>query len=378
MPNIMLSDITTHFHIDATVFGQFSGIYYIGYSLMHLPIGIMLDKFGPRKVMTSCILLTVIGLLPLIFSDYWLYPLIGRAMIGIGSSAAILGVFKIVRMTFREQHFARMLGFSVMIGLIGAIYGGAPVSFLCQKLGYQAVIKIFIAVGLILSIITYLIIPDGKIQQSFSILKSVNLILRNPKILCLCVFSGFMLGPLEGFSDVWGSEFLKEVYHLHAGTANYLPSLIYIGMCVGSPLLSYIAEKSGYYIGTVISSGFVMFLIFSLLLNRALSVTDISFSFIVLGICCAYQIIAIYKISTYVPEHIAGLATAVANMIIMLFGYAFHSVIGYVITINGGIHDQNAYLYGISVIPIGLLIGALGFVIISCFERFSQKTLFSV
>lgn len=55
MPNIMMTDITQQFHIDTLVFGQFSGVYYIGYSLMHLPIGIMLDRFGPRKVMTGCI-----------------------------------------------------------------------------------------------------------------------------------------------------------------------------------------------------------------------------------------------------------------------------------------------------------------------------------
>ena len=49
MPNIMLDDIMQQFQIDAATFGQFSGVYYIGYSLMHLPIGIMLDRFGPEK-----------------------------------------------------------------------------------------------------------------------------------------------------------------------------------------------------------------------------------------------------------------------------------------------------------------------------------------
>src|SRR5205085_4252833 len=86
MPNIMLDDIMQQFHIDAATFGQFSGIYYIGYSLMHLPIGIMLDRFGPRKVMTGCILLAVAGLLPLIFADHWLFPIAGRLLIGMGSS----------------------------------------------------------------------------------------------------------------------------------------------------------------------------------------------------------------------------------------------------------------------------------------------------
>src|SRR6185369_5860619 len=90
MPSIMLGDIMQQFHIDAFEFWQLSGIYYIGYTAVHLPIGIMLDRYGPKKVMTGCILLMVVGLAPILFSDQWVYPLLGRALIGMGSSAAIL------------------------------------------------------------------------------------------------------------------------------------------------------------------------------------------------------------------------------------------------------------------------------------------------
>src|SRR6202161_4384036 len=77
MPNIMIGHIMQKFNIDAAVFGQFSGVYYIGYSLMHLPIGLMLDRYGPKKIMSLCILLTVIGMMPLLFAHHWMYPLIG-------------------------------------------------------------------------------------------------------------------------------------------------------------------------------------------------------------------------------------------------------------------------------------------------------------
>ena len=109
MPSIMLPELMEQFHIDSAIFGQFSGVYYIGYSLIHLPMGIALDRYGPRKVMSLCIVLTVIGLLPILFSDNWIYAVIGRAIIGIGSAAAILGTFKIIRMSFSEQRFTRML-----------------------------------------------------------------------------------------------------------------------------------------------------------------------------------------------------------------------------------------------------------------------------
>src|ERR1700722_162424 len=73
MPNIMLEDIMQQFNIDAAVFGQYSGVYYLGYCLMHLPIAIMLDRYNPKKIMAGCMLLTAIGLLPIIFTNYWVY-----------------------------------------------------------------------------------------------------------------------------------------------------------------------------------------------------------------------------------------------------------------------------------------------------------------
>src|SRR3989339_241239 len=142
IPSIMLEDIIEQFGMNSSTFGQFSGVYYIGYSLMHLPIGIMLDRFGPRKVMTGCMILTVIGLMPLLFNSHFIYPIIGRLFIGIGSSAAILGVFKIIRITFHQQYFSRLLSLSVAIGVFGAIYGGGPVNYMKDLFGHQSVIQL--------------------------------------------------------------------------------------------------------------------------------------------------------------------------------------------------------------------------------------------
>ena len=66
LPNIMMIDILERFQIDAALFGQYSGLYYIGYAGMHIPLGILLDKYGPKWVLPISIVMTSIGLIPLI------------------------------------------------------------------------------------------------------------------------------------------------------------------------------------------------------------------------------------------------------------------------------------------------------------------------
>lgn len=369
MPNIMLPDIMNQFQIDAAIFGQFSGVYYLGYALMHLPIGIMLDRYGPRKIMTACILLTSIGLLPILLSTNWIHALLGRALIGIGSSAAILGTFKIIRMKFEERYFTRMLSFAVTIGLIGAIYGGGPVSYLCQKFGYQMVVKAMTITGVIFALFTFFLVPEiEKTTQKSSLKVDLKTVLGNPFLIMFCIFAGLMVGPLEGFADVWGTEFFKKVYNMDPTIAASLPSMTYFGMMCG-PLLSLIAEKTRSSLGTIIGAGMIMTAGFFWMLSGHITPALIGGLLFLIGICCAYQIVAIYKASTYVPENVSGLTTAVANMIIMIFGYVFHAVIGKVVSVMGGIQSESAFIYGISVIPIATLLGTLGFVSVSARTR---------
>lgn len=373
MPNIMLDDIMQQFQIDAATFGQFSGVYYIGYSLMHLPIGLMLDRFGPRKVMTACIFLSVVGMLPLIFADHWIYPVAGRLLLGIGSSAAILGVFKVIRMTFSEEHFPRMLSFSVTIGLIGAIYGGGPVSYMRDVFGHQAIVELFVVMGIGLAIATYWIVPDMKVASEAPVLSDIKEVLVNGRVIWSCIFAGLMVGPLEGFADVWGSAFLRQVYSYEGTLASSLPSMIFIGMCFGAPVLSMIAEKVGNYLVTIIGAGVLMAASFFAMLSWQLSPSALSVCFVLIGVCCAYQILAIYQASTYAPEKVAGLTTAVANMIIMIFGYAFHTTIGGTISATGGAANSQALIYGVSVVPLALCIGTIGFIFLFVMEKSKKQ-----
>lgn len=361
MPNIMLDDIMLQFNFSARTFGQFSGIYYIGYSLMHLPVGIFLDRYGPKKVMTVSILLTVLGLTPLIFAEHWVSPIAGRLLIGIGSSAAILGVFKVIRMSFNEQYFARMLSFSVTIGLLGAIYGGSPVSYMREILGYHTVVEIFAFAGLMLALVTYLIIPEIKAQENVPVFSDIKEVLKNKRVILTCLFAGLMVGPLEGFADVWGTVFLKNTYQFEATLATSLPSLIFIGMCVGGPILSFVAEKIGSNLMTIVLAGIGMTLGFVALLSWPISSGVVSINFVGVGICCAYQILAIYQASKFVREEVAGLTTALANMIIMIFGYAFHTAIGSMVNAMGGTGSSEALSYGIAIIPVALTVGSIGF-----------------
>lgn len=378
-PNIMMPDIMAKYDIEAALFGQFSGLYYLGYAGSHIPIGLMLDRIGPKKVLPVCMLFAVAGLSPFIWTDIWIYPILGRFLIGIGSSGAILGVFKIIQICFPADRFTRMLGISVTIGLLGGIYGGQPVHYLLQTFGWEQVLQIICLVGLAMALAMYLLIPNyQEVNPSTeNIWRSIKTVLSHPRAMTICILGGMMVGPMEGFADVWGTEYLKSAYNLDSSVASGLPSFIFLGMCFGAPLLSYLADKFRNYFAVIIASALIMAAGFAAMLLGVFNVFGLTINFVVIGVMCAYQIPVIYMASQSVPKHVQSLTTACANMIIMTFGYVFHSSIGQILNLSWDgtlvdgtpVYSSLAYTTALMVIPSGLMIGALGFYWLSRAQR---------
>jgi predicted MFS family arabinose efflux permease len=383
LPSLMLNDILLRFNIDAEIFGQYSGLYYIGYALAHLPLGFALDRFGIKKVLPICVLIAVGGLLPLLYATHWGYACAGRILLGIGSSAAILGLFKVILYCFGEARFTRMLGISVAIGLCGAIFGGMPVSIMISKFGWQPVVQAAVVLGIGLALALYLILPSDQKHEANadeprpSIWQDLKILVNNRKFLLLSAMAGLMIGPLEGFADVWGAEFFRVTYQLSKTTADGLPSFIFWGMLIGSPILSYICDKKNKYFEMIILSAFIMGSCFIAMLTGGMPIYMLCLNLLIIGIFCSYQIPAIYKISTYLPNRMMGIATASVNMIFMFFGYLFHTTIGKIMTVVApqaqdgvALYTQDAFVTGLSVIPIAQLIAVLGF----SYVLFSAKT----
>lgn len=362
LPSIMMQEVTHKFHMTPELLGHYSGIYYMGYAGLHIPLGVWLERYGPKRVLPLCVLLSVGGLLPLLWANHWVYPILGRFLSGVGSSAAILGVFQIVRLIFPHDRFALFLGYSVMIGLLGAIYGGGPLHYCIERWGWEWVLQGIIGIGVILALAIYSMLPQQPIAPPEKIWHHFRAVCR-PMFLMVCLLAGLMVGPLEGFADAWGKAYLLAAYPFSESAAAFYPSLIFLGMCVGSPLLGWLSVKTQAYWPWLIVSALTMGGACFLLLTGQLSALALAVVLSVIGIFCAYQILAISLACTFVEARMVGLATACANMIIMVFGYVFHILIGKRIAFGEQMLWQTAYVYtqALMVIPIGLFIAALGY-----------------
>ncbi|MBP7189746.1 MAG: MFS transporter [Rickettsiaceae bacterium] len=374
---ILRESIMQKFNLDTIAFGSVAGYYYLGYSSMQIPVGIMLDRYNFKYVTAGAIFIAMVGTLTFVFSSNVESVIFGRFLIGVGSAAGILSVAKIIQLYFPPRLHAIMMGFTFSLGLTGAVFGGLPMKVIFNEVGYNTS---FISLAIVASVIALAIlfvrdknvarnehIEEGKNLSLYEIIKLV----LNPTILFIGVCGGFMVGSLEGFADVWAMPFFNQIYGFSENQSIFLATTVFTGMIFGGPLLGYFERLFGSVSFMIFATAIVTSVIFCSLfyfgsMSYAISLSLMFF----MGVLCCYQVLVFTMVGDMVGKSETAIAVSIINCINMSFGQLFHKFISYImqsgwdgsLNANGGpVYTHQGYVVGLSIIPIFAVIGGVGF-----------------
>lgn len=363
-PGLMMHPIMQQFSIDASQFGLMAAFYYFGYAGMQIPIACLLERWQTRWVIFTFVMLCGVAALWFTYTNNFYIACLCRFFIGAGSAVGFLGVSKVVSSWFSEKSYSRMIGYSFSIGLLGAIYGGKPVSLLIDHYHWQNVALTSAIAASLIAVMNLLFLRSPKQQNQkvqTSPLKFTDLLqlLASPQIIMLAIANLFMVGTLEGFSDVWGVPYLVTAYGIDKATAAELISFVFFGMLFGGPLLSRLSQMAGNYM-VIACSGLGMGLLFVLmLLTNHYSWPLLAIVFFCIGVLCCYQVIVFAAGSSLVKPQYLGVTVAFLNCINMLGGSFFHTLIGRLMNSNDGHYNLTTYHHALMLIPIFSCLGAM-------------------
>jgi predicted MFS family arabinose efflux permease len=370
-PGLMMQEIMTQFSIDAASFGLLAAFYYYGYAGMQIPMALLLEKFGAKKVVFTFALLC--GLSALLFSstNNFYLALLSRFLIGASSAVGFLGVSKVVSEWFRGNQYPQMIGFSFSIGLLGAVYGGKPLTQLILAYGglYVGFALAICSIGIGLLAYFVLRTPNKlKTQEANTInLSHLSVLLTSKTLWILALANLLMVGALEGFADVWGVPYLMTAYSFTKSDAALLVSFIFMGMLFGGPVLAFFSKKLGNYSVIGICGAGLSLAFLALLSDKINNWWLLSALFFSIGLMCCYQVIVFAAGSVLVSEKHLGITVAFLNCINMFGGSFFHTLIGKIMDVywESGLsanglrqYSLQSYHHALMVIPICALLGS--------------------
>src|SRR4051794_21302396 len=146
--------LIAEFHLNASQLGLLTSVYFLAFAASQLPLGLLIDHYGPRRVQIGLCLLAAAGALVFAVADSTPTLILGRTLIGLGTAAGLVAGLKALNMAVPHDRLMLGNGFYIMCGGLGAMAGTYPVSWATDVLGWRgtfialAVATLLVAVAL--------------------------------------------------------------------------------------------------------------------------------------------------------------------------------------------------------------------------------------
>ena len=244
-PSVMADDWMLSFSIDTATLGVISAFFYQAYAGMQIPLGIIIDKLGPRRLLAIAAFICASGCCLTAMTNQVELVSVGRFLMGMGAAGGFLGALKVGTMWFPPHKMGMIAGLTTGLGTLGGIFGQAPLSMLNGLIDWRGSLFILTILGVSVATLIWFIVkdsPKGTVRTSPSsdsmpLFEGLKMVVSN-KQCWLIAFHGFLMYvPLAAFADLWGVPYLKSVYGFKEEYAATMVSSIYVGTIVGGLLL---------------------------------------------------------------------------------------------------------------------------------------------
>jgi len=256
-PAAIAVELQAAFGIGGAMLGTLAATYYVIYTLMQVPTGVLNDTLGPRRVLVAGCLIAGAGSILFAVAETVTAAVIGRAFAGLGVSVAFVSMLKLNADWFAERRFATMTGLGSMIGLSGGLAAATPLAWIAAHVSWRTV---FTAVGiasLALAVVIWWVVRDhpggatrgaprppsarGKVRWR----EGLMLVLRN-RATWPCFWFGFgMSGSYMTFVGLWAVPYLVHGHGMSVVEATQHTSLMLVCLALSQGAIGALSDRIG-------------------------------------------------------------------------------------------------------------------------------------
>ncbi|MDX1901485.1 MAG: MFS transporter [Gammaproteobacteria bacterium] len=364
-PSVITHTLMATFHVQAFALGGLSAFFYYAYISMQLPVGVLVDRFGPHKLLVVATLLCSMSIAIFASVDNIQMAYLTRFLMGLGASFAFVGTLKLISTWFPSQKFALLAGVTQALGMLGAVIGNAPMSYAFHTYGWREAMWIIAVLFLILSFLALVFIRDHnprlapRIQNqktdTIKVWPSLKVVLSNPQTWLNCLFIGLLYAPTAAFGEQWGVCFISTAHHISTTQAAAEVGTLFIGLAIGCPTLGWLSDRLGKRLLIMrISAVACLFLMTAILYSthnantilpeHAYTLVLFLYGFFNSGIVPSYALA-----SEVNPRRLTGIALGVTNMASVIIGAIFIPLIGWIMDhLWNGLRENGAPVYSLS------------------------------
>ncbi|GIW27224.1 MAG: MFS transporter [Meiothermus sp.] len=211
---VISPDLRRDLGLTSAELGLMTSLFYLTFAIAQLPLGALLDRFGPRFVHPALMLLGAIGALIFASAQDFLTLSAGRALLGIGFAAALMGALKAFSLWFPAHRYASISSLYVALGASGAIAASSPLAWLKEQIGWRGVFEWGALVIVLVALVVALGVrnaPKGMALPRSTQAGNASLIWRSSQFWRMGWLNFMVGGGFLAWQTLWGGDFLFKV-----------------------------------------------------------------------------------------------------------------------------------------------------------------------
>lgn len=344
--------------LDPGSLGLLTATYFIAFASFQLPLGVLLDRYGPRRVEALLLLFAAAG--AFCFARAHSLPLLiaGRALIGFGVSACLMAAFKAYTQWFVRERWPLVNGFQMAAGGLGALAAASPVQALLAWTDWRGIFLGLALVTLAVAALLFLVVPDKAADaptEPFSTqLQGIRQVFTSPRFWRIAPLTAVSQAAFFAIQGLWAAPWLKDAAGLDRTATAQTLSLIAVAMVAGFICLGALAARLqhiGFPAVHSAAAGMVLFLFVQTAIVLAPPAWTLSL-WLGFGFFGTAGTIAYASLSQEFPVHLAGRVSTALNLLVFIASFVAQWAIGLIV----GLWPQTA-AGGLS--PVGLRAGFL-------------------
>ena len=343
---VISTDLIDEFGLSASALGLLTSAYFLGFASLQIPVGILLDRVGPRRTNAALLLFAGTGALVFSMAEGLAGLLLGRTLIGFGVAACLMSSIKAFTLWFPLERLPAMTGRIMFVGGLGAISATVPVEAALQITDWRGIFRLLAVLTFAAAAVVFFLAPekrDDRPQETFTgQLRGTAGVFLSPLFWRIALGTTLFQSFNMSVQGLWAGPWLVDVAGLGRQSVAFHLLALGISTMIGFLFWGLLAARlvrRGIAPMTVLIAASAMYMGVQLLL--VFGASDLAlFIWIGWGFFGTSGSLAFAILSQQFPSHLTGRATTALNLLVFLtaFGsqWAFGAIVNQWPVADGG------------------------------------------
>ncbi|MFO8089459.1 MAG: MFS transporter [Desulfatiglandaceae bacterium] len=351
---IIAPELQHDLDLSAESLGFLSAMFFYAFAAAQIPLALFLDRLGSRLTMSALSLVGAAGAFIFAFSETLALAVVGRALLGLGMAANLMGSMKLFTRWFSSREFATVSGILFALGALGNMLAATPLAFLVEAVGWRMAFALIGILTIVCSVGFFIFVRDTPFSEGTetsleadagSISRNLKLLLSRREYWLISIGTFIRYGVFVAIQGLWAGPYLIYGIGLSAvETGNFL-LVLNIGFLIGSPVSGWLADRALGSPRIVALLGLAVMGAVMLLLSSGwvdMHLWLLGACFFMLGAFSAFGFMMLAHIKGVMPTAMTGMAITGVNLFTMLGAALYMQIMGKILDVLGSVDQFSA------------------------------------